>query len=707
MRAMVRPRKILAPRNAVLDGWLRYWSSRRSDVCLESDCISIVRQMLTGDLMPQWSAGMSVWDRVYFLSSLYEKSRFGEARRTHKRDTGSYFTPRAVAERLIEDLDLGQVLSAFDGQDEIIVLDVCAGVGNLAFALLQKLATELTVQKVTLRAVEADQNNFAVLRILLGHCAADLPFVIDLSGLVCGDVLQMADGAGRDFCSGADIVLCNPPWANFVPSKRRDMRQSNQAAAGLSPRALKGFVSVEVDVGLRSDLDISSRGYGGFVELCLDAVALRKHENVRERNIGLWALILPAAFFKDLSLADLRCRIFLDEQAGGLIARVIRNADESFAMHPDFEYLLLSGGGNRKKYFVLLNDECQEGRLDLDRSLLERVGGPIALVPSGLDAEWQVELMEKLWSGERLGDALQSGILGWRRQFDLSQMHDAVDADGRPAIVLNESGDTALEVDFRYLPVLDGRMVDVFGLSQKSYVSGYGRSGVWQNIADDISHDFVRKSQFLMSRAVFESKSQIWSDDCSGAMRLYVAYCAVSGKQNSRLVKACLTGDLPHSSAVPVFFELNTDHQGVRLLLLLGLLNSSLFDFALRRVLSGNNLNKYLLELMPVPAEYFDLNLDVGRKMRIVALVARLTLFGADADFRLGGLRAGLINKLLRFCDQSIWQESVNLTEAQSIFDLDKLVAEIFGADGILYESVLENARHRGFFRVSGRRIES
>lgn len=706
MRAMVRPRKILAPRNAVLDGWLCYWSSRRSDVCLETHCISIVRQMLTGDLMPHWSAGMSVWDRVYFLSLLYEKSRFGDERQTRKRDTGSYFTPRAVAERLIEDMDLGHALSAFDGRrDEMVVLDVCAGAGNLFFALLQKLATEMVVRKVTLRAVEADRNNFAVLQILLEHCAGDLPFAIDMSGIVCGDVLQMVDGADRDFCSGVDIVLCNPPWANFVPNKRRDMRQSNQAAAGLSPRALKELASTAN--GLRSDADTGSRGYRDFVELCLDAVASRKRENVCGRNSGLWAFILPAAFFKDFSLADLRCRIFLDEQAGGLIARVIRNADESFAMHPDFEYLLLSGGRSREKYFVLLNSDCPAGRLDLDRSFLERVGGKIALVPSGLDAEWQIDLMEKLWRGERLGDALQSGILGWRRQFDLSQMDDAVDADGRAAIVLNEGFDNASEDDGRYLPVLDGRMVDVFGLSRKSYVGGYGRSGVWQNIADDADIGLVRKSQYLMSRGVFESKCQMWSGDRSGCMRLYVAYCSVSGKQNSRLVKACLTGDLPHSSAVPVFFEMNNEHQGVRLLLLLGLLNSSLFDFALRRIFSGNNLNKYLLELMPVPAGYFDLNLDAGRKMRIMALVARLSLFGADADFRLGGLRAGLIDMLLRFCDQSIWQESLDLSEAQSTFELDKLVAEIFGVDVRHYESVLGNARQKGFFRVSGRRIES
>jgi len=177
----------------------------------------------------------------------------------------------------------------------------------------------------------------------------------------------------------------------------------------------------------------------------------------------------------------------------------------------------------------------------------------------------------------------------------------------RRTVRASEGDEVELSVSAIALPLYEGRMIDQFDFSQKGWISGAGRTAVWQ--VNDFANKIVLP-QFLMLK--FDAEQSIGAR--LGECRL--AFIDVASATNARTAKATLSTRLPCGGSAPT---LTLDRNGVRsLLTLLAIFNSFVADYVFRFHVGGLHLKPYHLESLPVPRE--------GRVCQAVAeLAATLT----------------------------------------------------------------------------------
>ncbi|MDA2935409.1 hypothetical protein MYX82_13885, partial [Acidobacteria bacterium AH-259-D05] len=155
--------------------------------------------------------------------------------------------------------------------------------------------------------------------------------------------------------------------------------------------------------------------------------------------------------------------------------------------------------------------------------------------------------------------------------------------------VLSQDGQQALHVDQMEdvaLPLYEGRMIGQFDFSEKGWVSGRGRSAVWNEIPFD---NKILKPQYVMSLNDYEN-----SDVFRGQK---IGFLAVGSATNARSMVCSLVDDSPCGNSVAI---LQPQQDISQKLGLIGFLNSFSYDFALRCRLGGVNLNYFVVEETPV-----------------------------------------------------------------------------------------------------------
>ncbi len=138
------------------------------------------------------------------------------------------------------------------------------------------------------------------------------------------------------------------------------------------------------------------------------------------------------------------------------------------------------------------------------------------------------------------------------------------------------------------LPVLEGRMIDHFDAASKAWVSGRGRSAVWEDVPDGIKSI---KPQFLIDYASY-ADSQCRIEGYS------FFYMKIASATNARSLIGTIVRDLPSVYSICV---LRNDALPLVAWLCLGAyLNSFMFDFVVRLRLVGLNITGYILRETPV-----------------------------------------------------------------------------------------------------------
>ncbi len=130
-------------------------------------------------------------------------------------------------------------------------------------------------------------------------------------------------------------------------------------------------------------------------------------------------------------------------------------------------------------------------------------------------------------------------------------------------------------------------MIGQFDFSEKGWVEGKGRSAVWRDIPYDAK---LIEPQYIMSYKDFVGKTDR-KGNLKAKQGLKVGFLAVGSATNSRSMFAGLIINAPAGNAVPV---LQTEEQAVSLVLM-AVLNSYAYDYALRNRLGGLNLNYFVL----------------------------------------------------------------------------------------------------------------
>jgi hypothetical protein len=181
--------------------------------------------------------------------------------------------------------------------------------------------------------------------------------------------------------------------------------------------------------------------------------------------------------------------------------------------------------------------------------------------------------------------------------------------DGRQALSVEEIEDVAL-------PLYEGRMINQFDFSEKGWVSGKGRSAQWRDLPFE---NKLLEPQFLMAHGDF-----LGAHDREGNTKahraLKLGFMDVSSATNSRTMIASTTFDCPHGNKVPV---LSLREQVERSPLELdAVLNSFVFDFAVRARLGGLTLNWFIVEETALPRS---MSQQVCAALRTAALALNCT----------------------------------------------------------------------------------
>lgn len=174
----------------------------------------------------------------------------------------------------------------------------------------------------------------------------------------------------------------------------------------------------------------------------------------------------------------------------------------------------------------------------------------------------------------------------WRRARSILHRPEGLtlSRDGRYCIRVGEIEDVAL-------PLYEGRMIDHFDSSDKGWISGKARTGVWENIPFE---EKTLRPQYLMQKKTQAEQSRVFSSQ-------RIALIAIASATNARAFVSSYIGAFPSSHVAPLLFLENDDL--VHLLSALGALNSFVFDAQLRTRLGGgvSYLSPHLLVEEVIP----------------------------------------------------------------------------------------------------------
>jgi hypothetical protein len=141
------------------------------------------------------------------------------------------------------------------------------------------------------------------------------------------------------------------------------------------------------------------------------------------------------------------------------------------------------------------------------------------------------------------------------------------------------------------LPLYEGRMIGQFDFSQKGWVSGKGRTAVWQDM------DF--NSKFIQPQYLMGLKSLI-NDSPKGYLHPKVTYMSISSATNSRTTYSTYLNIVPAGHSISFFRS--SLHSSTDCLLVVGFFGTFTFDYQIRVRLGGLNMSEFVMSETALPS---------------------------------------------------------------------------------------------------------
>jgi predicted RNA methylase len=495
----------------------------------------------------------------------------------HRKTRGAYATPLPLAEALAR--------SALRTGNASRILDPAAGAGSLLLGVQRLLLSgasspaERRQRTLRLYGVEIDPNarELACLLLWIG-CSGDATLGDIAARIVVGNALTKNWRDDEPF----DAVIMNPPWESLRHT-RSDQVLDFQRKAVLDRLRV---ASCGAD-SLPPLFTRQGRGdhnlYKMFVELAPHLLA----EN------GRLAALIPAAFASDLGMSQLRDLYFSEMRIERWTS--FENLSQYFSIDSRYKFAVMQAVRDRSgtnaleiRSFASLASEVEAPHVAISRSERARLGGPSGMIPEVVSRR-ELEVFEHmLLNGTPLlGVESALGGVSYRREVDLtldrkrfarlgecSLRH--ISADGHYTVKRNQSSE-------RLVPLIEGRMISHYDFFAKSWVTGSGRTARWTYT--DRSHLQECRPQFLI-------------DPLTEPDWVRVALCDVTSATNTRTVMAAW---------VPATWRCGNTAPTLRFgsarlaLAATAVLNSMIFDWLARRVVSGLHLNKFYLESLVWP----------------------------------------------------------------------------------------------------------
>lgn len=502
-----------------------------------------------------------------------------------RRNTGAYHTDFRLATRLAQ-------LAAPKLTHKSKVIDPASGAGILLAALTH--------------AVCGMDRAKTAHWLAHGVCAADLSpnslraavlslasFTDDVAALqamrarwYCGDSLMASREVWTALApAGFDAVIGNPPWEKVKLSRHEFLKSSGMQrhygaqiygldeasfalqrdeVANYSQRLLARYPSLG-----NGEPDL----YIAFTDLFFDLC----------KQQGVVAALVPGGLIRSQGTQAVRQKIFNSSQSVSL--SIIDNRARFFAIDTRFKFLavtLVKAGGEKGKRepITLLHERGTPigletiGAATIGRAALATAREDLSLPEVRSVAEWKLfsKIAEAGVSWEEPGS-------GWTPKF----CREVDMTKERPKFLERATPGAS--------PVVEGRMVQAHRFGVKGHVSGTGRSALWEAYAIGSSR---LSPQFWIRNSDVPRANRHRMDV------LRAGFCDIAGQTNERsLMAALIPAGVVCGNKVPTIL-FPEDPSEERLLVWLAIVNSFVFDWMLRRVLT-TTVNYFLLQSVPMP----------------------------------------------------------------------------------------------------------
>ncbi len=518
-----------------------------------------------------------------------------------QKKNGAFYTDYRLAEALRHDC------RAYIKRN-IKVADFAAGTGILLVGIVQEYKNrfERNFNNWLSSSLYAFDLSDVALR---GATAAIISLVDDVNSIikmregwkVCDSLLD-SEIEGLKF----DIIVGNPPWGKIKISRHSYMKLSGSERTygeDYTEFDNDNYNSEKEIVQLYSkrikekyDLlgDAEPDMYMAFLQKALSSLT----------QIGHLSLLVPAGLIRSKGTKELREHLI--NQGKKLEYYLFDNKGRFFSIDSRFKFLIVSfdnkGKNARMKDFSFRRcgidrEEFDFGeRIDFDIVGLSKIREDLT-VPE-LSTIREKELYFKLYSN---GECTSYESGEWKAEIT------------REVDMTNDKKDFHKNPGKGRIPVIEGRMVQQFRFGAKSYVSGSGRSAVWEICADKGNAQFyfpvTRCNEKLRSRLIVKR----------------VGFCDIAGQTNERaMMCSIIPENVVCGNKVPTI-TFTDDPVGNRIYLWTGIANSFVFDWLIRRIIS-TTINYFLLLSVPLPI--IDVTSDEAK--RIIRNVKKLSEMGSE-----------------------------------------------------------------------------
>lgn len=447
---------------------------------------------------------------------------------------------------------------------------------------------------------------------------------------------------------GFDAVVGNPPWDIRKPDTRAFFGAVDpgfgQRAKQSAVQRMRALCDADPDLAARWERETARHAalsqwvrnagspferqgrtdpnqYKVFTELAWHLV----------RPGGRFGLLLPAGVYADRGTQALR-DLLLDDCAWEWLFG-FENRRRLFPIDGRFKFCVVVATRGRRTESVrtafMQTDAAswaaaEPAHLELGRAALERLSPRSRAVPE-LECARDAAVLDRVHAAAQpFGDALENGLT-FRRELDLTTdserfpTRDAWERDGyvpdvydrwvrprgKPRTTAPDDPTAWLELrdrgagpswipcadvtpDAVALPLYEGRMLGMFDYAEKGWVAGRGRRAEWRDLT---WHGKQLEPQYLLPATELPAVDPQHD-------RPKLGFMAIGSATNTRTMIASSLFCAPCGNAVPTLRSASIADD----LCVLAVLTSLVYDWALRRRLGGNNLNRFVLAETPVLA---------------------------------------------------------------------------------------------------------
>lgn len=378
-----------------------------------------------------------------------------------------------------------------------------------------------------------------------------------------------------------DIIVGNPPWGKIKLSRHSYLLRNGNGHT----------------YGSNYDQIDDEKFYGEKKKLADYCEQLRKrYEWLRNTESDTYIAFLERAFYA----VKTDGRVFMLLPAGVIRSKgtcLLR--EELFKKCPNVSFVVIS---NRARFFaidtrfkfLLLNCCFSERSLQTDGIKLAYGDGNKTGVTVSEPVIIPLDLLKKtrpdLTIPEvRTPEEMELYFRIYERSRDWGTSPEWASDITRELDMTNDRDIFATKPNGATIALVEGRMVQQHCFPAKKYVSGSGRASKWELSNGEIMPQFWVDPSDL-SKIVYDR-----------VQRERVGYCDIAGQTNERAMMSVIIpkGVVCGNKVPTIIFKDN--HDGRRELLWVGVTNSFVYDWMIRRVIS-TTANYFLILSVPMPA---------------------------------------------------------------------------------------------------------